>query len=111
MYFELKASPAGSRRDFSRHWPSRAEQARRAALVDYFLNHYNHDRPHAGIGHQPPISRVPLRTYRLPDTGITIPVTATFAPEQLALDLDAMGPMSRDTTASHRRPSSRHCSP
>lgn len=47
-----------------------SEAARRAALVD-FLNHYNHQRPHAALGHKPPASRVPITTYRLTAEGIT----------------------------------------
>ncbi|MGW4125118.1 integrase core domain-containing protein [Nocardia sp. NPDC004711] len=51
-----------------------SEQDRRAALVD-FLNHYNHDRPHAGIGHRSPSSRVPQRNYRLTSPCSRIPTT------------------------------------
>lgn len=70
-----------------------SEQPRRAALVD-FLNHYNHDRPHAGIGHQPPISRVPLQTYRLTDTGAAVPPATTSGPEQLAFEITFVEPTS-----------------
>ncbi|MFE4461485.1 integrase core domain-containing protein [Nocardia tengchongensis] len=70
-----------------------SEQARRAALIDFF-NHYNHDRPHAGIGHQPPISRVSLRTYRLTETGIAFPVSPSAGAEQLAFEIDIVEPTS-----------------
>ncbi len=70
-----------------------SEQARRAALVE-FLNHYNHDRPHAGIGHKPPITRVSLHTYRLTDTATFTPNIGPSRPEQLMLDLDAVEPPS-----------------
>ncbi|MGD8168559.1 IS481 family transposase [Herbiconiux sp. P16] len=40
---------------FSRHYNS--ESARRAALPTR-IHHYNHHRPHTGIGKQPPISRL-----------------------------------------------------
>lgn len=68
-------------------------QARRTALVD-FLNHYNHDRPHAGIGHQPPVTRVPLRTYRL--TGCAMPAAPAVVhdPVQLVLGLEPVEPTS-----------------
>jgi hypothetical protein len=54
------------------------------ALVD-FLNHYNHERPHAALGHKPPASRVPLATYRLTAGGIIVP-TQPVRPEQLSFD-------------------------
>ncbi|MFJ9371664.1 hypothetical protein ACIRRA_45815 [Nocardia sp. NPDC101769] len=67
--------------------------SREVALID-FLNHYNHDRPDAGIGHQPPISRVPLRTYRLTDTAITLPTSPLpSGPEQRAFEIDIVEPM------------------
>lgn len=70
-----------------------SEQARRAALVD-FLNHYNHDRPHAGIGHKPPISRVPLCTYRLTDIAAAAPAFLPLEPEQLVFEIDIVEPTS-----------------
>jgi transposase InsO family protein len=70
-----------------------SEQARRAALID-FLNHYNHERLHAGIGHKPPISRVPLSTYQLTATGVVAPVLPVIGPEQLALELIPVEPTS-----------------
>lgn len=41
-----------------------SEAQRTAALAD-FLNHYNHERLHAGIGNIPPVERVPGREFRL----------------------------------------------
>lgn len=41
-----------------------SEAQRTAALAD-FINHYNHERLHAGIGNVPPIERVPGREFRL----------------------------------------------
>lgn len=41
-----------------------SEAARTAALAD-FVNHYNTERMHAGIGNVPPIERVPGREFRL----------------------------------------------
>jgi transposase InsO family protein len=40
----------------------------RAAALDGWLWHYNHHRPHAALGHKPPITRLhernnPLGTY------------------------------------------------
>ena len=60
-----------------------SEEQRRQALTD-FLNHYNHDRPHASLGHKPPASRVPLATYRLTAGGITMPTL--HRPRQLSFD-------------------------
>lgn len=60
-----------------------SEAHRRTALID-FLNFYNYDRPHSALDHQPPASRVPLATYRLPATGIV--TTVLPAPVQLSLD-------------------------
>lgn len=42
----------------------RSDEERTEALAD-FLNTYNHDRPHSGIGNKPPASRVSVRTYRM----------------------------------------------
>lgn len=53
-----------------------SEEERTAALAD-FLNKYNHDRPHSGIGHKPPASRVPKTTYRVlpqPEEPVTPPM-------------------------------------
>ena len=41
-----------------------SEHERRAALTD-FLNEYNHERPHAALGDQPPITRTPGSDYRI----------------------------------------------
>lgn len=60
-----------------------SEEQRRHALTD-FLNHYNHDRPHASLGHKPPSTRVPLASYRLTDGGITMPTLHRAA--QLTFD-------------------------
>ncbi|MET4427166.1 hypothetical protein ABIA65_000448 [Mycolicibacterium sp. 624] len=54
------------------------------ALVD-FLNNYNHERPHAALGHKPPASRVRLATYRLTAGGIVVPAQPVH-PEQLSFD-------------------------
>ena len=72
-----------------------SEQERRVALV-VFLNHYNHDRPHAGIGHRPPSSRVPRSSYRITGPCPAIPATPhpNRHPEQLTLDLDPVEPTS-----------------
>ena len=67
---------------YVREYTSEAE--RRAALVD-FLNHYNHERPHSALDHQPPASRVPDATYRLSSEGIAAP-EAPELPIQLGLD-------------------------
>lgn len=52
------------------------------------------DRPHAGIGHKPPISRVRLCTYRLTDTGIAVPTFLPVEPEQLIFEIDIVEPTS-----------------
>ncbi len=61
-----------------------SEEERRLALID-FLNFYNHERPHAALGHKPPASRVPLATYRLTTEGITVP-DIPERPRQLSFD-------------------------
>ncbi len=61
-----------------------SEQERRAALID-FLNFYNHERPHSALGQLPPSSRVPVRSYRLTSTGISIPEMPD-RPQQLTFD-------------------------
>ncbi|WP_083894212.1 integrase core domain-containing protein [Nocardia tenerifensis] len=86
-----------------------SEQARRAALVD-FLNTYNHDRPHAGIGHRSPSSRVPQRNYRLTGPCPASPTTRdlpVIGPEQLILGSKPVQPISRDSTPSPREISGR----
>lgn len=72
-----------------------SEHARRAALVG-FLDHYNHERPHAEIGHQPPASRVRLRDYRLAESGIVVATAPLpiIGPEQLSLEIDLVEPTS-----------------
>jgi integrase-like protein len=62
----------------------RSEEEGRGALVE-FLNFYNHERPHAALGHRPPASRVPLATYRLSTGGIIVP-TIPDRPQQLSFD-------------------------
>ena len=47
---------------YVRAYESDAE--RTAALAD-FLNNYNHDRPHSGIGNEVPSSRVPDASFRI----------------------------------------------
>lgn len=61
-----------------------SEEERRAALVD-FLNHYNHERPHSALGHNPPASRVPLAAYRLNASGMAVP-DIPERPLQLSFD-------------------------
>lgn len=67
---------------YIREYGSEAE--RRAALID-FLNFYNYERPHAALGHRPPVSRVPLATYRLTAEGVAVP-DITERPLQLSFD-------------------------
>ncbi len=59
-----------------------SEQERRAALAN-FLNYYNHERPHSGLGGRPPISRTSGSDYRIvfdqpPKPLDTIPQQLTF---------------------------------
>lgn len=56
-----------------------SETDRTAALAD-FLNYYNHERPHSALGFQPPASRVPIKTYR-------VPAQPDYLPEVTAEDL------------------------
>jgi hypothetical protein len=46
--------------------PYDSEEARTAELLP-FLDYYNHERPHASLKHQPPVSRVPGKDFRLTD--------------------------------------------
>lgn len=39
--------------------------AQRCGMLDHWLHHYNWHRPHAGIGAQPPITRLPIRPHNL----------------------------------------------
>lgn len=61
-----------------------SEEHRRAELPA-FLNFYNHDRPHAALGHRPPASRVPWKDYRLTASGIVVP-DLPARPQQLSFD-------------------------
>ncbi|SEB31037.1 Integrase core domain-containing protein [Streptomyces melanosporofaciens] len=60
-----------------------SEHERRAALAD-FLNYYNHERPHASLGGQPPISRTIGSDYRV--TFDEPPQPLDTAPQQLAFE-------------------------
>jgi len=44
--------------------PYDSEAARTEYLAD-FLNYYNYERRHSGIGYRPPASRVPIDTFRI----------------------------------------------
>ena len=68
---------------YVREYTSEAE--RLAALTD-FLNHYNHERPHAALRGQPPISRTQGSTYRI--TAGQAPDPTNLFPVQLTLDFD-----------------------
>ncbi len=61
-----------------------SEGERRAALVD-FLNFYNYERPHSALDNLPPVSRVPIATYRLTRAGIVVP-DIPDRPQQLSFD-------------------------
>lgn len=60
-----------------------SEHERRAALAD-FLNYYNHERPHAALGGQPPISRTSGSDYRV--TFDEPPQPLDTIPQQLAFE-------------------------
>lgn len=61
-----------------------SEIDRRNHLVP-FLNTYNHDRPHSGVGNRPPIARAPEPGPRLTHEPIVAPLTDRAG--QLSLDL------------------------
>ena len=42
-----------------------ASDDERTAALGEFLNPYNHERPHSGLGNKTPASRVPVTTYRV----------------------------------------------
>lgn len=75
----------------AREWayvrPYTSETARREALAD-FLNFYNHDRPHAALGGQPPASRVIASDYRINFEHLPEPLEVF--PQQLEIDLGAV---------------------
>lgn len=59
-----------------------SEPERRGALAE-FVNYYNHERPHAALGGQPPISRTAGSDYRIdfdqpPEPLADIPQQLTF---------------------------------
>ena len=47
---------------YVRFYPSDDE---RTTALAAFLNSYNHERPHSGLGNKPPASRIPVTTYRV----------------------------------------------
>lgn len=47
--------------------------ADRTAALGRFVDYYNHDRPHAGIGHKPPVSRAPIGDTRAAHRRLFIP--------------------------------------
>lgn len=40
-------------------------EADRTAHLAGFLNYYNHERPHSALGYKPPVTRVPVGTFRV----------------------------------------------
>jgi transposase InsO family protein len=63
-----------------------ASEAQRLAALADFLNHYNHERPHAALRGQSPISRTQGSTYRI--TAGQAPDPTDLFPVQLTLDFD-----------------------
>lgn len=58
-----------------------SEESRTAYLAD-FLNYYNYERRHSGIGYQTPGSRCPMADFRLEEQASYLPVVDTSEFEQ-----------------------------
>ena len=60
----------------SREWAYNAvyhSDAERTAALAGFVDYYNHDRPHQGIGRKPPVSRAPIGDVRVAAHRLFIP--------------------------------------
>lgn len=69
--------------------PYASDEDRTAYLAD-FLNYYNHERPHSGLGYQPPASRVPVATFRIAPQAEWLPTVdlAEFEQQDSLFDLE-----------------------